>query len=412
VCTTHLCRYAPRRSLVHVADCRFVASSKYDIPPGIPPPPSHERTRRWEPGPSQSNSRSPTDRQSHPHSHPPSRREQDVRSERAPLRTMSHEQISRGSTSTHSLTEESRVHGSVTSGGSDDDDSRPAALHRFHSPSRDKIKGKQRGPSRSLSPPPDSGILCDSPVTCRERTGSPEILTTTTNLSLFNDTSTKRTTATADTPYDDVQSGETSAPPSQNPKSNKPTRIPVASYRPPDGSTSIVHTTQTTDSSLPLEGLHSLNNGIVSSPKSELDTSEHLPINHDYVRTKPMRQPRYRSQRDSIIAYLQPSSTTPRRPSSIQPRPAPTLLARISDGPVVKPNSPEGDADITEEAGGEVYARLPSPTAERGSSPSVDDDPSEKRKEAVVTKAGTPRILRKSYLPRNAGASRQRLCRL
>lgn len=69
----------------------------------------------------------------------------------------------------------------------------------------------------------------------------------------------------------------------------------------------------------------------------------------------------------------------------------------------MKPNPPEGDADITEEAGGRGHARLPSPTAEHGSSPS-DDDPSGKRKEAVVTKAGTPRILRKSTLPRNASA--------
>jgi len=309
---------------------------------------------------------------------------------------MLHERNSRGSTSTHSLNEESRVHGSVTYSGSDDD-GRPAALHRFHSPSRDKTKGNQRAPSRSLSPPPDSDILCGSPVTYRERTGTPGILTTTANSSLFKDTSTERTTATADTPSYDVQSGEASAPLSQTPESNNPTRIPVASHRPSDGSTRAVHTTHTTDNPcLPLEGLHSLNNGIIASPNYELETGEHLSINHNCVRTKPMRQPRYRSQRDSIIAYLQPSSTTPRHPSSTQPRPAPTLLARISDGPVVKLNPPEGDADITEEAGGGGYARLPSPTPERSSSPSVNDDPSTRRKEAMVTKAGTPRISRKS----------------
>ena len=309
---------------------------------------------------------------------------------------MSHEQSSRGSTSTHSRTEDSRVHGSVTYGGSDDN-SRPAALRRFRSPSRDKTKGKQRAPSRSLSPPPDSDILCGSPVTCRGRTGSPGILTTITNLSLFKDTSTERTTPTADTPADDVRSGEASTPLSQTPENNNPTRIPAASNRPPDESTSTVHTTHTTNNpSLPLEGPHSLNNDIIASPNSKLETSEHLPTNHNSARTKPMRQPRYRSQRDSIIAYLQPSSTSPRRPSSTQPKPGPTLLARISDGPVVKLNLPEGDADITEEAGGGGYAGLPSPTAERRSSPSVNDDPSRKRKEAVVTKAGTPRILRES----------------
>jgi hypothetical protein len=360
--------------------------SKYDIPPGIPPPPSHERTRRWEPGPSQSNSRSPIDRQSHSHSHPPSIREQDVRSEHTSLRAMSRERKSRGSTSTHSLNEESRVYGSVTYSGSDDD-GRPAALHRFHSPSRDKTKGKQRAPSCSLSPPPDSNILCGSPVTCRERSGSPGILTTTAHPSLFEDNSTERTTAAADTPSHDVQSGEASTPLFQTPE----TRIPAASYRPSDGSTRTVHTTHATDDpSLPLEGLHSLNSGIIASPNYELETSEHLSINHNSVRTKPMRQPRYRSQRDSIIAYLQPS---PRRPSSTQPRPAPTLLARISDGPVVKLNPPEheGDADITEEAGGGGgHARLASPTPERSPSPSVNDDPSRKRKEAMVTKAGTP----------------------
>jgi hypothetical protein len=317
---------------------------------------------------------------------------------------MSHEQNSRGSTSTHSLTEESRVHDSVTYGGSDDD-SRPAALHRFQSPSRDKTKGKQRAPSRSLSPPPDSDISRGSQVTCPERAGSPGILTTTANLSLFKNTPTERAAITADTPSDDVQSGKVSGLLTQSPEGNNSTRIPVASPRPPDGSTSAVHTTHVTDDlSLPLKG-HSLNNGIIASPNSELETSERLPINHNCVRTKPMRRPRYRSQRDSIIAYLQPSpsSTTPRRPSPIQPRPAPSLLARISDGPVVKLNPPEGDSDITEEASGAGYACLPSPTAERGSSPFVNDDPFGKRKEAVVTKAGTPRILRKS-LPRNASA--------
>lgn len=385
--------------------------SKYDIPPGIPPPPSHERTRRWEPGPSQSNSRSPIDRQSHSHSHPPSIREQHVRSEHTPLRAMSREQISRGSTSTRSLNEESRVHGSVTYSRSDDD-GRPAELHRFHSPSRDKTKGKQRAPSCSLSPPPDSDILCGSPVTCRKRSGSPGILTITANSSLFEDTSIERTTAAADPPSHDVQSGKASVPSSQTPESNNSTRIPVASHRPSDGSTRTVHTTHTTDNpSLPLEGLHSLNSGIIASANYELETSEHLSIDQNCVRTNPMRQPRYRSQRDSIIAYLQPSSSTPRRPSSIQSRPTPTLLTRISDGPVVKlnPPEPEGDADIMEEAGGEGHARLPSPTPERSSGPSVNDDPSRKRKEVRVTKAGKPRILRKSCLPRNAGASCQRL---
>jgi hypothetical protein len=387
----------------------IVAPSKYDIPPGIPPPPSHERTRRWEPGPSQSNSRSPIDLRSHLHSHPPSIREQDVRSERTPLRAVSHGQKSRRSTGTHSLNEGSRVHGSVTCSGSDDD-GRPAALFRFHSPSRDNTKGKQRAPSRSLSPPPDSNILCGSPVTCRERSGSPGILTATANSSLFKDTSTEWTTGTADTPSDDVQSEEARAPLSQPPESSDPTRIPVASHQTPDGSTSTVHTTHATDNpTLPLEGLHSLNNGIIASPNHELETSEHLSINHSCVRTKPMRQPRYRSQRDSIIAYLQPSSTTPRRPSSTQPRPAPTLLARISDRPVVKLNPPpDGDTDITEKAGGIGRARLvSSPTPERSSGPSVDDGgpSSRKRKEASATKAGVygPRLFFFHPL-RNAGA--------
>jgi len=341
---------------------------KYDTPPGIPPPPSHERTRRCKSGPSQSHSQSPNLRPSHSHEHPPSIRERDIRPEGTPLRALSREKDSRRSIGLHSPTEVSRVHDSVTYSESDDD-GRPAAQNCFRSPTRVNTKGKQRAPSRLLSPPSDSDILCDPPVTRQERIGSPSTL------------------------VDDVQPGEASAPAPQTPEGSNPTRSPVVPHRPPDGNTSTTYPTYTTDSpSLPLEGFHSLHNGIITSPNSKSETPEHLSINPNCPHANPVRRPRYRSQRDSIIAYLRPSSTTSRHPSSIPQRRPPSLLARISDGSIMKLNT-GADADITEETGGSGHARLLSSTAERSSGPSVNDDRSGERKKAVMTKAGRPRIL-------------------
>ena len=364
---------------------------KYDIPPGIAPPPSHERTYRWQPGPSQSHSQSPNHPTSHSHSpHPLLIRERNVRPEETPSHAFLHEWAPRRSIGARSLVEDSRVHGGVIRSESDDDD-RPAARRCLRSPARCKTKGKQRA-SRPLSPSPDSDILCSSQLARYERTGSPAP-----SLSTSENTSAKGTSVAASAPADNVQPGEASAPVPQTPESGDPTRFPVVSCQPPNGSTGTIHTTHATDNpSLPLEGLRSSNNTIIATTNSVSETLEPLRINPNRARANAVRPPRYRSQRDTIIAHLRPSSTMPRPESSIQPRPAPGLLARISDGSVAKLNTPGSDAELTEKVGGGGHARPLSRMAERSSGPSVNDDPSGKSKEAAVTEDGRPRILHRS----------------
>jgi hypothetical protein len=352
---------------------------KYDIPPGIPPPPSHERTYRWEPGPSQSHSQSPSLPTSHSHSpHPLLIRERNVRPEQTPSHAFLHERAPRRSIGAHSPVEDSRVHGGVARSESDDDD-RPAARRCLRSPAHDKTKGKQRALSRPLSPSPDSDILCSSQLARHERTGSPAP-----GLSTFENTSVEGTSVAASAPADDLQLRQTL-------ESGDSTRSPVVSCQPPDGSTGTIHTTHTTDSpSLPLQGLRSSNNTIIATTNSVSETPEPLPINPNRARADAVRPPRYRSQRDTIIAHLRSSSTMPRPESSIEPRPTPSLLARISDGSVAKLNTPGSDAEITEKIGEGGHARPLSLIAKRSSGPSVNDDPSGKSKEAAVTEDGRP----------------------
>ena len=330
----------------------IVASlEKYDTPPGIPPPPSHERTRRWEPGlASRSRSQSPNLRSSHSHSYPPSVRERNTRPELSPV--FSGEYNSERRTSSRRPPEVSHVHGSTVSS-------------RFRSRTPVKGKGKRRASTRSLSPP-ESDICHDSPVSRHERTGSPEVSAALMSSSLLENTP-KRHTSTSCTPAGDVQ-----ASPPQTPESNSG-GTPVVSH-----GNSIAYATHTTDSlPPPLEDFRSMSHEIIPSSSSKSETPERLTINIDRARTNAMRQPRYRSQRDSIIAHLRGSASMPRRTQS--------LLTRMTDQTVTKLNVSD-NADSGEGA----YVDLPSRTPERSSGLSGSDDPSEGRnlKETPMTKAG------------------------
>ncbi|KAH9961816.1 hypothetical protein BC827DRAFT_261602 [Russula dissimulans] len=153
-----------------------------------------------------------------------------------------------------------------------------------------------------------------------------------------------------------------------------------------------LHKTPATDKPrlpLTLEGLHLSNDGIIASSSSMSETSKPPTINRN-ARANPMRQSRYRSQRDSINAYLRKASaTTPRQPSSVPLRSVPSLLTRMTDETVANPNLTASGADtgITQVPDWDGNARLPPHMVELSSRPSVDDDPSERREEGTVTKA-------------------------
>ena len=234
---------------------------------------------------------------------------------------------------------------------------------RPRSGTRVKGKGKRRASTRSLSPS-ESG----SPV-AHERIATPEVLAAPMS---FLENTPERNTAASCTP-----ARETSPP--KTPESNSG-GTPVVS---PHGNPNIAHATHATNNiPLPLEGLRSLNHRIIASSSSNSETPETPTINIDRARANPMRQPRYRSQRDSIIAHL--------RGSVITPRPTPNLLARMTDQTVAKPNVSGDDADVAKRTGGMRHVELPSQTAERSSGLSDSDDPSwgSHPKEAAVTKAG------------------------
>lgn len=374
------------------ADCRL--DSKYDAPPGIPPPPSYERTRRWEPpGQSPSRSQSPNLRQSHSRSRPPpSTGEWNTRPEGSPQSSdVSREQdLGSSSISPHSPAEISRVGVSCRRYGEDD---RPAARHCSRSPTRVKDKGKQRAPAPLLSPAPEFDILRSSPATRHERTGPPEISTTPTSLSLSQNTPEGSAAVSADV---DVNP-RVANPPVFQTSENISAGTPVVSPQPLNGNPcTAAQTTHSDCSPLGLEGPHSLNYGIITSLSSKSETPEPLPINLNYAPTNPVRQPRYRSQRDTIMAHLRTPSTMLRPSSSAQPNHASSLLARMTDEAVAKPNVSGADSDVIERSSGGGRARLIPPraaaAAKRSSSPFVNDDPCGGEGTTAVTEAGTSHL--------------------
>jgi hypothetical protein len=382
-------------------------NSKYDIPPGTPPPPLCERVRRWESRPPQSRSQSPNLRRSYSHPGPPSTWDWSTRPERSPqMRAPSHEQDPGRS---HSLADDPRIHDGAPRSGPGEDD-RPATQHclRPRPPAGVKAKGKQRTLARSVSPPSQSDIWRNSPVARREPTGSPEISTAPTGSPLSENSPPERSTTATRRPAGDVRSEGAGPPVRPRSESNSGgSRVPSPPL--PDGNSSTAHAIRTTDAPpFPLEEVHSMNNGTFASSGSKSETPEPLTTNLNRPRTNLVRQARYRSQRDTIIAHLRASSTTRKNRSSVLPRHRSSLLARTTDEAVEKLNVPEVDADITEGAsGGAGCARLPSRTAERSSGPSVNDDPSGRRNETTVTKAGTSRHFAHMAKKRSAASQRQ-----
>ncbi|KAH9977465.1 hypothetical protein BJV74DRAFT_860853 [Russula compacta] len=361
---------------------------QYDAPLGIPPPPSYERTRRWESGQSPSRSQSPNLRQSHSRSRPPpSTGGWNTRPERSPQScNVSREQDLGSSISPHSPAEVSRVPGGVSCRRYGEDD-RPAARHCSRSPTRVKDKGKQRAPAPLLSPAPEFDILRSSPAARHERTGPHESSTTPTNLSLFQNTPEGSTAVSAAV---DVKPGVANPPVFQT-SENISAGTPVVSPQPLNGNPCTAQTTHSDSSPLRLEGPHSLNYGIITNSSSKSETPEPLSINLNHAPTNPIRQPRYRSQRDTIMAYLRTPSTMLRPLSSAQPSHAPSLLARMTDEAVAKPDVSGADGDAIERTAGRGRARLLPPraaaAAERSSSPFVNDDPCGGEGTTAVTKA-------------------------
>ncbi|KAI9440282.1 hypothetical protein F5148DRAFT_1258756 [Russula earlei] len=371
---------------------------QYDAPPAIPPPPSYQRTRRWYSVAPQSRSPSPHLPQSHPRS-PPSIQERHLRPERSPQsRTLSYEQ---GLISPHSQARDSGVHRDISSGAHHEDDRPEGQSNSTISETLARSKGKQRAPAR----PPTSLPQCDTCNSQRAHHGrisSPEILIPSISL-LFRKNHPDRSSAPDSPPADDVHRGDAMVPELPD---DSPGHSPVVvSPQFLDGDRSGLHTIPTDKPHLPLEDPHSLNDQINASSSSELETPELVAMNLNHAHANPIRQSRYRSQRDSIIAYLRKASeTTPRPPSSVRRRNVPSLLMRMTDGTVAKPNDSEADTDKMEGTGDGGHVRLPSRIgiAERSSGPSVNDDPSRRTEEETVTNTGMP--LRSTY-PRNAGAN-------
>ncbi len=371
----------------------FASLTKYDTPLGISSPPSHERTRRWESRlrSQSSRSQSPNLRSSHSHSHPPSIREWNTGPERSPA--LSGEHDSRRQNSSHSPSDVLRVRVSC----------------RSRSRILVKGKGKRRALARSLSPP-ESDISCRSPVNRHERTGSPEELVTP-NLSLF-DNAPERNTASSCTSASYVR-----PPVPQTPEDDLGDTPVVSPPHLPDGNSNIACATHTINNGpSPLNGLRSLNDEIIASSKTE--TPKPLSINTNRGRANPTRQPRYRSQRDAIIAHLRRSVTTSSRPTQS------LLAAQVSGQTVAELNvSRDDDPNVARRMIGtpgksrEGHVHLESRAAERSSGLSGSDDPpgGSRRdpKETAVTKAGAHLLYSfaqergSDHLPRNAG----RLCK-
>lgn len=255
-------------------------------------------------------------------------------------------------------------------------------------------------------------MSCRSPVTRHERTGSPEVLVTP-DFSLFENTP-ERNAAVSRTPTGDAR-GEALP---QSPE-NGSGGTPVVSPRFPEGNLSSIalEGTHTTDDRLSfLNGPRSLNDEIIASSSSKSETPK-LTINTTRARrANPIRHPRYRSQRDTIIAHLRGSSVTTsgRLGSSTQ-----SLLARMTDQTVAELNNVSGDdnddADVVANRTvgtpcGEGHVHLASTirTAERSSGLSDSDDPPggpkrDSEEERTVTKAGARLI--QGHLPDNASAN-------
>ncbi len=283
-----------------------------------------------------------------------------MRPERSPA--LPGEHSSRGPNGSHSPTEVLHVHDS-------------SASYRSHSRTRVKSKGKRRASTHLLSPH-ELDMSYRSPVSPHKRTKFPEVLVTP-NLSLFENIPERNTTVSC-TSTGDVREASPSV--SQVPESDSGD-TPVVSPHLPDGNPSIACAAHTTNDRLsPLNGLHSLNDEVISSSSSNSETPKPLTINTNQARANPMRRPRYRSQRDAIMAHLRGSVTTPRRSTQ-------SLLARMTDQSAMDLDVVSGDDDADSDVAKRTVAGTPieegpvNPftyrTAECSSGLSDSDDPPE-----------------------------------
>jgi hypothetical protein len=313
--------------------------------------------------------------------------------------------------SSHSPTEDSHVH-----------DRSVSCRSRSHTRVKGKGKRKRRASARSPSPP-ESDISCRSPADRHERTGSPEELVTP-NLSFFENTP-ERNAAVSCTPTGDTR-GEALSPPPDNDSGGTPVVSPRFSDGNPSSMIALATHAHTTDDRLSsLNGPRSLNDEIIASSSSKSETPK-LTINTNRARrANPIRHPRYRSQRDTIIAHLRGSSvTTPGRLSSTQ-----SLLARMTEQTVAEltnvqtgnDDDDDNDADVAKRlvgtpcGEGHVHFASNIRRAERSPGLSDSDDPPEGPKredpEEEKTKAGAHLIQGtieghiRFHLPNNAGAN-------
>ena len=392
VYTTRSCRYArlPQRS-VHIAD-----HPKYDTPEGIHPPPSYERTRRWEPGPSRS--RSPGPRQSRSHSNYPPGRERIQRCDLSPPPgALPRDNDSRRSTSPYraAAAEDPSVRRRVRSRASEMVDGR-GVRSRSRSPPCIDPKGKGRATSsRSPSPSPKTDEVI-SLTSHHERGTSSE-----TPASLLRSPSLDR-----DIPYSEPTTFQTPSRDGRPEEASPPSpgnNNPVIPPQPHDGPAGTTHSTESAP--LPSESRQPFNLS-VTGPSNTPESYDPPTIKDNPARSNPARRPRYRNQRDSINAYLRSSSTSiPRFPTAIQPALLRSPISGIAEVMVTKIDGLEAVSSATEGQGGDEggYARLGPEQPERRPSPSVNDYSSVTKETAATRAQSSGAFPTISQLPHDEG---------
>jgi hypothetical protein len=344
---------------------------KYDFPPGLHPPPLYERTRRWGPGPSRS--QSPGPRRSRSHSNfPPGRERVRRRNLTPPPRALPRDDDTRRSISPYSGAEagdptvQRRAHGR-------------RVRSRSRSPTRTHCKGKGRASSsRSPSPLPQT----DEVTAHHERTSFSEVLETPAKSlrSPSLDSEIHHSgPSTSRTPSLGTRPREESLP---SPGDDNLVTPPLP--HDDDGSAGPTHSIERAPS--PSESRQQPFNLDVTGPSIKAESYDPPTINDNPARSNPARRHRYRNQRDSIIAYLRTSSSTstPRFPTSIQPAlPLPGPQPGIADAIVTGIDGLGSVASTTNRQGGSVGSYA----GRRPAAASAVNDYSPVRKEETTTRA-------------------------
>lgn len=302
-----------------------------------------------------------------------------MRRERSPEpRSLQRGPDTRRSNSPHSPAEDRRAYRSVSPSAYDEEDSHATPGHSYPS-TNTKAKGKRR--AQSPSPSRESDSWSRNPSVARHGRASP----------LAANSTAPTSPPLSKSPINDASESRSERSPAQ-PRNEGP---------------SAANATRTIDRApIPFEGPHSLSCTVANSSFPS-EAPESLAINNCPARANLTRQPRYRNQRDTIVAYLlAPSSTTPRPPPSIQSKRIPSLLARMTDETVAGLEGPEAHANVTEGKGGEGDTGLAPRRLEQRPDPSANDDPS-RREETAPTKVGSPGASHNcaAQLPRNTSAN-------